>query len=204
MAAYGEYNVYNPLFSAIYLAPDATRAENLEGKGHGRLEVHEIYGLDLSNISLVVLSASQTQLDQMSTGDELVALTRAFFFAGTPSIITSLWAVDDDATSLLMARFYTHLQGGMSKAAALRLAQLDTLEEFPAPYFWAGFVLSGNGGDAELSEVLISHPTATPPSAISGSPNESWEFLPWKWLIGVSGFFPGIGRFGNQSGCKLV
>jgi CHAT domain-containing protein len=138
LAAHGGYNPFNPLFSTIFLAPD----ENYDG----RLEVHEVYSLNLKHTDLVVLSACQTQLGELSAGDELVGLTRAFFFAGTPTVIASLWRVDDEATAILMERFYRHLQAGLGKAAALRQAQLDMLVDYPDPYYWAGFVLSGDGG----------------------------------------------------------
>jgi CHAT domain-containing protein len=138
LAAHGSYNPHNPLYSAIALAPDAAN--------DGRLEVHEIYGLDLTQVDLVVLSACQTQLGQLSAGDELIGLTRAFVFAGAPTVVASLWSVDDEATALLMERFYTHLREGMSKAEALRQAQLEAQETHPEPYYWAGFVLSGKGG----------------------------------------------------------
>jgi uncharacterized iron-regulated membrane protein len=55
--------------------------------------------------------------------------------------------VDDEATSLLMERFYSHLIAGMSKAEAMRQAQLETMVEYPDPYYWAAFVLSGDGGE---------------------------------------------------------
>jgi CHAT domain-containing protein len=117
--------------------------------------VHEVYGLDLRNADLVVLSACETQLGELGpegepvgvgAGDEVVGLTRAFFFAGTPSVIASLWSVDDRSTGMLMEQFYKHLQGGMGKAVALRQAQLGVRAEYPSPYYWAGFVLSGDGG----------------------------------------------------------
>ena len=109
----------------------------------------EVYGLDLSQTELVILSACQTQIGELSAGDEVVGLTRAFFFAGTPAVIASLWNVDDQATGRLMERFYTHLQAGQSQAAALRQAQLELLqaEEYADPFYWSAFVLSGNGGE---------------------------------------------------------
>jgi len=140
LAAHGAYNAYNPLFSAIYLAGDA--------ENDGRLEVHEIYGLDLTAATdLVVLSACQTQIGEVSAGDEVVGLSRAFLYAGTPSVIASLWNVDDEATALLMERFYTHLRAGLSKGEALRQAQIDVRDEYPHPYYWAAFVLTGDAGD---------------------------------------------------------
>jgi len=58
--------------------------------------------------------------------------------------------VDDAATAALMERFYVHLREGAAKADALRLAQLETRAERPNPYYWAGFVLVGDGGPGRL------------------------------------------------------
>jgi hypothetical protein len=135
--------------------------------------VHEVYGLDLKNADLVVLSACETQLGELSAGDGLVGLTRAFFFAGTPSVAATLWSVDDRPTGMLMERFYTYLREGMGKAKALRQAQLDVRAEYPNPYFWSAFVLSGDPGEIHSYEVSAQEmatpteePTATPlPSA---------------------------------------
>jgi CHAT domain-containing protein len=154
LAAHGGYNRYNPLYSAIALAPDE--------ENDGRLEVHEAYGLDLKNADRVVLSACQTQLGELSAGDELVGLTRAFFFAGTPSVVATLWSVDDQPTRMLMERFYTHLRDGMGKADALRQAQLDVRAKYPNPYFWSGFVLSGDPGE-KSGYKPPARETATPP-----------------------------------------
>jgi CHAT domain-containing protein len=110
------------------------------------LEVHEVYGLDLKEADLVALSACETQLGRLTGGDELVGLQRAFIYAGTPSLVGTLWSVDDEATAELMLRFYHHLQDGVGKAAALRQAQLETMAEHPHPYFWAAFGLVGDPG----------------------------------------------------------
>jgi CHAT domain-containing protein len=142
LAAHGHYNPVAPFSSLIALAPD--------GAHDGWLTVGEVYGLDLAQSDLLVLSACQTQLGELSAGDELVGLTRAFFFAGAPTVIASLWNVNDQATALLMERLYTHLREGLGKAEALRQAQLEVMEAHPDPYYWAGFVLSGDGG--EVSE----------------------------------------------------
>lgn len=139
LAAHGQYNSHNPLFSTIHLASDE--------QNDGRLEVHEIYGLDLTQATdLVVLSACQTQTGEVSGGDEVVALNRAFLYAGTPTVIASLWNVDDKATGLFMERFYIHLRAGKGKADALRQAQLDLRadETYGHPYYWAGFTLVGD------------------------------------------------------------
>ena len=138
LAAHGELNTTSPLFSHILLSPDE--------ENDGKLEVHEVYGLSLQQANLVVLSACETHLGKQSRGDDIIGLTRAFMYAGTPSVIASLWKVDDRATSDLMAIFYTYLKRGKSKAEALRIAQIKTRDRYPHPYYWAAFVLTGDPG----------------------------------------------------------
>jgi CHAT domain-containing protein/Tfp pilus assembly protein PilF len=143
LSTHGEFNKYNPLFSSLHLAADLEH--------DGRLEVHDIYALDLTKATnLVVLSACQTQLGELSRGDEVVGLNRAFLYAGTPSVIATLWSVQDNTTALLMKRFYTHLRSGIALAQALRQAQIEVRAEYPHPYYWAAFVLTGDGGSASL------------------------------------------------------
>ena len=141
LAAHGRYNDKSPLFSALYLAADAQNNTDTQ-KNDGRLEVHEIYGLPLTATRLVVLSACQTQVGQLSQGDELVALNRAFIFAGTPNVIATLWSVDDAPSKLLMEQLYNYLHTGMSQAEALQKAQNDVRLKHKHPWFWAGFVLT--------------------------------------------------------------
>ncbi len=145
VAAHGSFNAAAPLFSRLWLAP---------GEGEdGRLNVYEVYGLDLERASVVVLSACQTQVGELSAGDEVVGLNRAFLY-GAPTVVASLWPVDDEATGVLMVSFYSHLLEGKGKAEALQAAQEEVRrdEEHPQwahPYYWAGFVLSGDGGVVE-------------------------------------------------------
>jgi CHAT domain-containing protein/Tfp pilus assembly protein PilF len=137
LAVHASLNSINPLFSRVELAPD--------GDHDGNLEMHEVFGLDLSKTGLVVLSACSTQRGKLSAGDELAGLTRAFLYAGTPAVISSLWEVSDESTSVFMESFYTHLRKGAGRAESLRLAQMETRERFPHPYEWAAFVLTGDG-----------------------------------------------------------
>lgn len=125
--------------------------------GHGQdkdgpLELSQIFGLDLRKTSLVVLSGCQSQLGKRSRGDDIIGMSRAFIYAGTPSVIASLWSVDDEATQQLMVAFYTHLKYGQSKAVALRSAQLEIRQKYPNPYYWAGFVLSGDFGESRTAK----------------------------------------------------
>jgi CHAT domain-containing protein len=95
------------------------------GTEDGRLEVKELFGMNL-NASLVVLSGCETGLGKLSSGDELIGLTRAFIYAGTPSVVASLWKVDDRSTAQLMRGFYKNLMT-MTKVEALRQAQLKMI-----------------------------------------------------------------------------
>jgi hypothetical protein len=97
-------------------------------------------------------------------GDELVGLTRAFTFAGTLTVVASLWSVDDAATEALMVAFYRHWQAGMGKAEALQAAQAEVREEYPSPYYWAAFVLSGDPGAVTEASLSPTEPSPTPTS----------------------------------------
>ena len=168
LAAHGTFNPVAPLFSRLWLAPD--------GEEDGLLNVHEVYELDLDRADLVVLSACQTQVGELSAGDEVVGLTRAFLY-GAPTVVASLWSVDDEATGVLMARFYEHLLAGKGKAEALQAAQAQVRAdpahpEWAHPYYWASFVLSGDPGmvSAPLQEATTA-PTPTPvPTVPASSP----------------------------------
>ncbi len=132
-ATHGELNEQDPLSSALLLVP--------EGQEDGRLEVRELFGLELK-ARLVVLSACETGLGKLSQGDELVGLQRAFLYAGTPAVVTTLWKVDDRASYVLMREFYAQL-AARGPAEALREAQRAAMKEFPHPFAWAAFGLTG-------------------------------------------------------------
>ena len=133
LATHGELSEDDPLSSAMLLVP---------GSGEdGRLEVREVFALDL-HARLVVLSACETGLGKLSRGDELVGLQRAFLYAGTPAVVTTLWKVDDRATFELVRSFYGRLESA-GPVEALRQAQLETMRTFPHPYAWAAFGLTG-------------------------------------------------------------
>jgi len=146
-ATTAHFNKANPLFSRLDLAPSEI--------DDGSLDVFEAFGLNLSNANLVTLSACETALgsgytSQLPQGDDLVSLTRAFLYAGTPSVVASLWEVYDTSTALFMFRFYQHLKTS-NKVEALALTQRDMIggqlsgdKNYKHPYFWAPFVLIGD------------------------------------------------------------
>ena len=123
-------------------AKDASRDAEVED---GFLQVYEIFNLRL-NADLVVLSACDTGLGKEVKGEGLIGLTRAFLYAGAPSLIVSLWKIQDRSTAELMVGFYRSLKNGrLSKAEALRQSKLELIQkgQLAHPYYWAGFVLMG-------------------------------------------------------------
>ena len=134
IASHGQFDSVNPLFSSLKLARDR--------QADGNLDVREIFGLNIQ-ADLVTLSACQTGLGAILDGDELIGLNRAFIYAGTHAIISSLWRIDDLASAILMKHFYRfYTRAG--KADSLRQAQVTIRQQFAHPSYWAGFVLTGD------------------------------------------------------------
>ena len=120
--------------------------------GAGLMTAEEVSGLDLSGCELAVLSACETGLGRTAGGEGVLGLQRGFHHAGCRTVVASLWKVDDEATRVLMERFYTNLwQKKVPVLEALRQAQLSVLDD-PAygaggnPRLWAAWVLSGDTG----------------------------------------------------------
>ena len=119
--------------------------------------MQEIYSLPLA-AQLVVLSACQTGTGTTQQGEGVMSLARAFQYQGTPSVIASLWNVDDKSTSNIMTQFYQNLRTGKSKTEALRLAKLQHLENASAkeahPFYWSPFILVGEGEALNTSSIF--------------------------------------------------
>jgi len=148
-----------PEFSSIVLAQTSSEED-------GFLQMQEIFNLKL-NADLVVLSACSTARGRLLKGEGMVGLCRAFFYAGTPSVVASLWNVSDASTSQLMAELFKGLRArGESPAEALRRAKLQLISarkvepfavvsdtatpealeaagSYSHPFYWASFVLIG-------------------------------------------------------------
>lgn len=134
IASHGRFDPVVPLNSALLLAG--------ERQGDGALTVGELYSMRLA-ADLVTLSACETGLGRIESGDDVVGLTRGFLYAGARSIVASLWQVDDQATGELMQSFYETLRQGRGKAEALRESQITTSRRHPHPFYWAAFQLVG-------------------------------------------------------------
>lgn len=121
------------------------------------LEASEIIQLKL-NSDLVVLSSCNSGLGWVDESEGIIGMTKAFFDAGSKSVVVSLWEVNDMYTSKLMTSFYQKLGEGYDKSEALRLAKIEFIENYsPNPYFWAAFILWGN-----ISEIKLETASALP------------------------------------------
>jgi hypothetical protein len=132
IASHGLYRADSPLASAIRLADRW-------------LSFEDVLSLRL-RADLVVLSACHAGLDRLLSGDEQLGLGRAVLHAGASSLVTTLWAVEDEAMAWWMGEFYRQLGAGRGPAAALRQASLLAREREPHPYHWAPCVLTGRPG----------------------------------------------------------
>lgn len=164
VATHGVFNKRQPGYSYLLMHP----SENEDGK----LTVNEIFNLRL-DARLVTLSACDTGLGEITGGDDLVGLSRAFIYGGTPAVVVSLWKVQDAVTAILMTRFYQYLQAGYDVAYALNYAQRDLINNnitdektelksitwdqdlvrfldshgaqvSKNPFYWAAFIMMGN------------------------------------------------------------
>ena len=133
LSCHGYFDNLDPLSSGVLLHNEEV------------LTAREIFNMKI-NAELVTLSACQTGINKRKPGDELIGLTRAFLYAGTPSVVVSLWSVDAQSTQELMLEFYKLLKKGRDKATALQEAQKKIMqkEEYSHPYYWAPFILVGN------------------------------------------------------------
>jgi CHAT domain-containing protein len=138
-ATHGFINSMDPKESYLLLAGDP-----------GRLSVKDLvedsYKLSFDGTRLVTLSACETNLGGFDPSAVYSSLSRAFAKAGAPTVIASLWSVNDASTKATMEAFYKEIAAGQPKSEALRRAQLAVMHDprFAHPYFWAPFVVLGD------------------------------------------------------------
>ncbi len=130
LACHGTFRPDNPAFSSLALFNE-------------NLTVSDAQNLNLMN-KLVTLSACETGLNKIVSGEELIGLTRGFLAAGAGSLLLSLWTVNDRATLDLMKNFYREILCGETLSSSLQTAQINLLKENSHPYFWSPFILIGH------------------------------------------------------------
>ncbi|WP_162288553.1 CHAT domain-containing protein [Tenacibaculum jejuense] len=122
------------------------------------LNLHELYTYK-NNADLVVLSACETNVGELKKGEGILNLARGFFYSGSKSVVSSLWKVNDVATTELMTDFYTNLKDHQSKSEALNNAKRKYLKNHSlsekSPYYWASFILIGDTNPTFESNSLI-------------------------------------------------
>jgi CHAT domain-containing protein len=131
LATHGVFRADNPSFSSIKLADAWLTVRDLAELARGA--------------QLVTLSACETGVSGITAGDEVIGLTRGLLSAGCSAVVSSLWTVSDESTARLMERFYACLKGGDVPAVALRTAMLEIRQQYDHPYFWAPFLVTGDG-----------------------------------------------------------
>lgn len=131
-----------PMFSKLVFSKPAEKSSD-----DGYLNTFEIYNMKLK-ARLVVLSACETGTGMLQKGEGVMSMARAFIYAGCPSIVMTLWQVEDKSGAKIMEDFYYYLSKGKRKDVALRMAKLKHLENSDPltahPHFWLGYVSIGN------------------------------------------------------------
>lgn len=142
VATHGLLNAERPQFTGVVLSLVGNKTDD------GFVRTDEVFNLRLGS-PLVMLSACETGLGKEKRGEGVMGLTRAFMYAGAPTVGVSLWSVADKSTADLMTDFYKRLLStgeGTTSSSALRDAQLAMLsgKRYSAPFYWAPFVLVGD------------------------------------------------------------
>jgi CHAT domain-containing protein/tetratricopeptide (TPR) repeat protein len=134
----------NPMYSKLVFTPS-----DKDNKDDGYLNTYELFNLQLPG-HLAVLSACNTGGGKLERGEGIISLARGFFYAGIPSVVMTLWEIEDHSSADLMALFYKNLKDNLPYDIALQKAKIDYLDNAGKlqshPYFWAGYVNIGKTG----------------------------------------------------------
>lgn len=141
LAMHGVVNAEQPMLSSLVFS------ENYDSLENNFLYAYEVSKLNL-NANLAVLSACETGYGEFQQGEGIISLGRSFMYAGVPSLVVSLWSVNDFSTAHIIRNFYHNLSTGMPKDEALRQAKISYLKQknglVAHPAFWSAFIHIGN------------------------------------------------------------
>ena len=151
LATHSVTNPQNPLLSTIVLTEEAPGKSEITAGAiqQAGLQAREIFGLKLNKTRLVILSSCQSAVNLSPTGNGFGSLSQAFFSANVPTVVASLWNVDDGSTAELMQRFHQmYREKKQSFSASLQQAQLKLINsntlQWHHPYYWAAFITAGD------------------------------------------------------------
>ena len=151
IGTHAESNNISPELSRLIFAKKTDGKENYD---ENSLYSYEIYNIDLSS-NLAILTACETGKPTYQAGEGMISLAHAFNYAGSESILTSLWEIDEESSAKIVELFYDNLSKEMPKDEALRKAKLDYIAtaegRTAAPQYWAGLVLIGDTAPIHLS-----------------------------------------------------
>ena len=168
IGTHAESNNISPELSRLIFAKNISNSNE-----DNSLYTYEIYNCSL-NSNLAILTACETGKPGYQAGEGMISLAHAFNYAGSESILTSLWKVDERSTSEIIESFYKNIDDGKPKDEALRLAKLNYINTTEgrtvSPKFWAGLVLMGDASPINIS---------------SGTPI-------WQWMVIMGCIFLGI------------
>lgn len=138
----------DPLRSKLILAKDIGEQVN-----DGYLHAYELYSLSLQT-ELAILSACESGIGNLQTGEGMLSLAYSLNYSGCPSVIMSLWKIDEKTNAEILESFYKHVRKSSTKSEALRKAKLEYIQNNTNlhPFYWAGLVVMGNNNKIELKQ----------------------------------------------------
>lgn len=144
LSTHGIMNIRHPMESRLLLNP---------GQADGSLYLFEMLSIKIRS-ALVILDACNTGMGKLQVGEGIMSMARGFQFAGVPTVITTLWTIDDQSSATVMKYFFKNLHNGMEQGEALMRARNSYIDQSAkangAPYFWAGQVLIGDPGSIAI------------------------------------------------------
>ncbi len=152
IGTHAESDNHRPELSRLIFAKDVN-SSNLEEDNS--LYAYEIYSCELGS-NLTVLTACETGRPSYQAGEGMISLAHAFNYAGSESLLTSLWKIDEQSSAKIVEIFYRNLLKGMEKDEALKAAKLAYLEQAQGrtahPQYWAGLIIMGDVSPLELDK----------------------------------------------------
>jgi CHAT domain-containing protein len=151
IGTHAESNNLSPELSRIIFAKNISSQQSEDDNS---FYTYEIYDCNLSS-NLTILTACETGKPAYQPGEGMISLAHAFNYAGSESILTSLWKIDEKSSVEIVELFYKHLINGLPKDKALQQAKLEYLKSAEgrtiSPQYWAGLILIGDTAPIQIS-----------------------------------------------------